>query len=325
MVIAVTGASGHIGSNLARRLVKEGHSVRAQYRTAATPLEAIDVEACAGDILDPDFVSGFVGGAEIVFHLAAEISIAGDPTGSVRRTNVDGTRIVAQACLQNNVRRVIHFSSIHAFEQLPRDERLDEQRSYVGPAAFDYDRSKADGERVIREAVVRGLDAVIVNPTAVVGPVDFRPSSMGQVIAAMARGQMPAIVDGGFDWVDVRDVVDGAVLAIEKGRCGQNYLLSGTWASLQEIAGLVDAACGSSSRRLVLPIWMARAVVPLVALVARVGGAPPVFTRESLAIVSESNRAIRHSRASQELGFRSRPLRETIDDTVRWFINNAYL
>ena len=321
--VAVTGASGHIGSNLCRRLVEAGYAVRAQYLSSGRPLEDIPVEMVRGDVRDREFARDFVRGSELVFHLAARISIAGDPTGDVWQTNVDGTRCVAEACLAARVRRLIHFSSIHAFEQRPREKPLDEQRGPVGPSAFVYDRSKVGGEDVIRDAVSRGLDAVILNPTAVIGPEDHRPSHMGKVLMALADGRMPVIVDGGFDWVDVRDVVDAAIAAVDRGRTGERYLLSGEWASLMAVAHHVDAAVNRRRVRLVLPVWVARPFVPVVGLVARLAGSPPVFTNESLAIVAEGNRAIRHDLATRELGFRPRPLKQTVEDTIRYFMNDT--
>ncbi len=320
MNIAVTGASGHIGSNLCRCLVDRGHRVRAQYQAFERALAGLPLETRAGDVRDREFVRELVRGAEVVFHLAARISIVGDPTGDVWQTNVDGTRNVAEISLDAGVKRLIHFSSIHAFDQSPRDEPLDESRAGVGPSAFVYDRSKEAGERIVLDLVRRGLDAVILNPTAVIGPLDLRPSDMGGVLDAMSRGRMPFLVDGGFDWVDVRDVVSAAVAAVGHGRVGQRYLLSGTWASLADVASLVDEVSGRRPRRFVFPIGLARSFVPVVGAVARLAGSPPVFTGESLAIVADGNRKIRHDLATRELGFQPRSLRDTISDTVTWFL-----
>ncbi|MDX1740103.1 MAG: hypothetical protein R3178_02375, partial [Rhodothermales bacterium] len=167
----------------------------------------------------------------------------------------------------------------------------------------------------------RGLDAVILNPTAVIGPVDPRPSRMGGVLHALAKGRMPLLVDGGFDWVDVRDVVSAALNAVAVGRIGQRYLLSGTWASIADVAGLVDDASGRRHRRWVLPVGLAKAFAPVVGVAARLAGSPPVFTEESLAIVAEGNRNIRHDLATRELQYYPRPLAETIRDTIEWFVN----
>jgi dihydroflavonol-4-reductase len=323
MEIAVTGASGHIGSNLCRRLLEEGHRLRAQYQHFDLSLADLALDARAGDVRDRAFVRDLVDGADVVFHLAARISIAGDPNGDVWQTNVEGTRNVAEVSLEAGVRRLVHFSSIHAFDQSPRDEPLDEGRASVGPSAFVYDRSKLAGERIVFGLVNRGLDAVILNPTAVVGPLDMKPSDMGGVLHALARGRMPFLVDGGFDWVDVRDVVSAAVAAVRSGRTGQRYLLSGAWTSLADVAALVDEAVGRRRTRWVLPIGLARAFVPVVGAAARLAGSPPVFTGESLAIVGEGNRKIRHDLAGRELGFRARPLPDTIRDTIQWFASKA--
>jgi dihydroflavonol-4-reductase len=201
----------------------------------------------------------------------------------------------------------------------PRDEVLDETRRQVAdsPRHSAYDRSKALGERIVLEQVEAGLDAVIVNPTGIMGPVDFGPSRLGQLLVELAGGKLPALLDGGTDFVDVRDVVAGILAAGERGRCGENYILGNAWYSLAALAQLVEAAGGARAPRLVTPVWAARLGVPLARIASRVSGREPMFTHESLEVLV-SNRSISSGKARAELGYAPRPLPETVADMLTW-------
>ncbi|MBI5548586.1 MAG: NAD-dependent epimerase/dehydratase family protein, partial [Deltaproteobacteria bacterium] len=170
MKVAVTGASGHVGGNLVRSLLAEGHQVRALHVSDSRPLDGLALEKAQVKVSDPAALAQAFEGQEVVFHLAGKITVVGDPDGSVQRTNVDGVRNVCEACLKAGVRRLVHFSSIHAFQHDPWDRPLDETRPLADEApgpCLTYDRSKAGGEHVVREFLKQGLDAVIVNPTAI--------------------------------------------------------------------------------------------------------------------------------------------------------------
>jgi len=325
-VVVVTGASGHIGNNLVRALLNEGRIVKVLLHRSEQGLEQLDLERIQGDVLDYASLCKAFEGAETVFHLAAVISIVGDKDGKVAKTNIEGTRNVVRACLECKVRRLVHFSSIHAFSQHPLNERLDETRKRVTSDAPAYDRSKALGELEVEKAIEQGLDAVIVHPTAVIGPYDFRPSRMGRTIIALAKGRIPVIVTGGFDFVDVRDVVAGAISAEKQGRTGEHYILGGRWASIKELANLVCEAMGGRVRKPVLcvPLRLAKIFAPIGEIVANLAKTEPLFTREAM-IALNSNRNIVTTKAQHELGYTPRPLQETICDTVKWFVENGYI
>ena len=196
----------------------------------------------------------------------------------------------------------MHFSSIHAFSQDSSGATLDETRAppdaHRVPA---YDRSKAEAKRVVIDGLRRGLDAVIVNPTAVLGPFDFKPSAMGRVLLDLAHRRLPALVRGGFDWVDARDVATGALAAAEKGRSGERYLLSGEWLSIRDLAEIVEIVTGVSPPRFVAPMWAARIGAPFVAAWSKMLKTEPLFTSESLRALRGARR-ISHAKASAELG-----------------------
>lgn len=322
MTVVVTGASGHLGANLVRALLDRGESVRVLVHRSAAALAGLEhqLERFEGSVCEPDSLGPAFEGARRVYHLAGVISIDGDPDGRVHRVNVEGTGNVAAACRERGVGRLVHVSSVHAFDMDPRDEVLDERRGQVAdsPRHSAYDRSKALGERIVRDQVAAGLDAVIVNPTGIMGPVDFGPSRLGQLLLELSGGKLPALLDGGFDFVDVRDVAAGVIAAGERGRCGENYILGNAWYSIQALAELVEGAGGSRAPRLVSPVWAARLGVPFARFASRVSGREPLFTSESLEVLV-SNRSISSRKARTELGHAPRPLPETVADTLAWF------
>ncbi|HOG47070.1 MAG TPA: NAD-dependent epimerase/dehydratase family protein [Anaerolineae bacterium] len=327
MTVVVTGAAGHLGGNLVRALVAQGRRVRAVDRTRDwRPLDGLDVERVEGDICDLDFVRRALGGAEAVYHTAGYISLRMDEWPQSAAVNVTGVANVVQACLANGVRRLIHFSSIHALTQEPFDQPVDEARPLVAADAPNppYDRSKAAGEREVRGAVAQGLDAVILNPTGIIGPHDYRPSFFGRVLLAMGRGAMPALVDAGFDWVDVRDVVEGAMRAEAQAPAGARYILSGQWVSVPALAALLEEITGRRPPRLVAPLWLAQLAAVVAAPFSRRNAQQAFFTPVSL-MALRSNRHISHARVTHDLGYQPRPFRETLHDTFRWFAEAGLL
>lgn len=319
MRAALTGASGHLGANVLRALVAAGHDVRAIVREDARALEGLPVERVEADLFDPDSLRHAFRGRETVFHLAGRISIAGDRDGLVRRTNVLGTRNVAAASLAEGVRRLVHVSSIHAFADPGEGRVLDESApSATGPSHPAYDRSKAEGEREVLEAASRGLEVAILEPAATIGPHDFKPSRMGRVLCDLAARRVPALVGGGFAWVDSRDVASAAVAAASAGRPGGRYLLAGAWRSVGDVAGIVAKETGVPSPRFTCPLALARLAAPFAEGWARLTGKEPLFTRESLRAL-RGHRNVSCARAREDLGFRPRPLEETIADTLSWF------
>jgi len=319
MKIAVTGANGHVGVNLCKALVNQGHQVIALTHNNTTFLHGINVEQQKGDVLDPESLRILLTGVDTVFHLAAKISITGDQDGSVWKVNMEGTRNMVNAAVENKVKKFIHFSSIHAFQQHPHDSELDEHRPLVTTTGFAYDRSKAEGERIVREASKNGLDAVILNPTAILGPDDPEPSLTGKAILQLYYRKVPSLVPGGYDWVDVRDVVQGAISAMERGRKGEKYLLSGAYCSLPDLSKLISTIGKVKTPGIVVPFWLAHAGLPFVTGYSKISGTEPLYTRESLVIIKEGSKRITNEKARKELGFAPRPLATTLTDFISYF------
>jgi dihydroflavonol-4-reductase len=325
MKIAVTGGSGHIGVNLCRELIKRGHTIRALVHKNAEGLQDIPIETVQGDIRDPASLSSLVQDADIVIHLAAVISIRGNRTGELFDINVEGTRKILEVSQRASIKRFIHFSSIHALVQFPFDQILDENRPLAVRDKMAYGRSKALAEEIVIRAVKRGMDAVILSPTAVIGPNDYTPSLMGRALILLATGRLPALVSGGYDWVDVRDVTHSAIAAIEKGRNGERYILSGHWKTLEQISELVAANKDRHTRRITCPNWLARFGLPFINLYCSLYNKDPLYTREALYTLHTSHRNISHEKATKELDFKPRPFEETIKDTLAWFEKQGFL
>ncbi len=327
--MAVTGASGHVGANLVRALLAEGRRVRVLVHQNRQGLEGLPVEVVSGDILDRESLARAFTGAEVVYHLAAKISAGWEPAAKIREVNVEGPRCVTKACLDARVRRLVHFSSIHAFAPRPDDVAVDEACPLAEPhdhaACGVYGIAKAEGERAVASAVAAGLDAVILNPTAILGPFDFQPSALGEVLLALARGKLPALVaDAAYDFVDVRDVVQAALAAESRGRRGERYLLPGTRASLVALARAWAVACGRPAPRFTAPMWLARLGAPFAPPLARLRRRRPLFTPESLRVLRDPH-PVAGRKAELELGHRPRPLAETLRDTAAWMKAQSWI
>ncbi len=319
MTVVVTGASGHLGSNLIRALLARCRRVRALVHHDRRSLQGLDVEAVEGDVLDPASLRRAFAGADVVYHAAGHISIVPWDRERLAATNILGVRHVVEACLASGVRRLVHFSSIHAYSSEPRDETIDESRAPADPRRSPpYDRSKAAGEREVRRGIELGLDAVILNPTAILGPYDYRPSHFGQALLGMARGRLPALVPGGFDWVDARDVAAAAIAAAELAVPGARYLLGGHWLSVPDLAALVAEITGTPAPRFTCPLALARLGAPLATAGARLLGRRPLYTGLSLRAL-QGHRYVSYERATRDLGYNPRPFRDTLVDTLDWF------
>lgn len=324
-IALVTGASGHIGANLVRLLLTEGYQVKALVHVDQKALIGLEVATINCDLLDESGLIKAFDGVDTVFHCAARIAIYKPMEEGMLKVNIDGTRNVLKAAFKMGVKRVVHFSSIHALKAEPEEEVIDESRALVTESCqMLYDFSKAESERLVLKAVADGLDAVILNPTAVIGPYDFKPSLLGTFILGLSKGAIPALVKGGFNWVDVRDVAQGALAAARKGRRGERYLLAGHWKEIADLAQIVCGFQGRQAPQLLLPDWLARLGIPLIELLAMLRGKNPLFTRDSLTTLKH-HRLISAQKASTELGFTARPLSLTIKDTLDWFKEEGYL
>jgi dihydroflavonol-4-reductase len=325
MYATVTGASGHLGANLVRALIARDWKVRTLVHRDIRALEGIQVEQVMGNILDEESLRQAFRGVDIVFHLATRISVVNWDHKQVEAINLSGVQNVVNACVSAGVQRLVHTSSFHAHVQEPLNEPLDETRPLITSLNFPpYNRSKAEGEKIVQAAISKGFNAIIITPAGMIGPYDFQPSHFGTTIIAMAQGRLWAIVNAGLNWVDTRDVAEGMICAGEQAATGEKYILGGHWASLQDIANKVSQFSGHNPYRAVLPFWMAKASAPFASALERIKGERPLFTSISIREL-ETNRYLSHAKASKELGYKPRPLEETITDTLKWFKGNSYM
>lgn len=319
--VAVTGASGHLGANLVRELLRRGYEVTVLVRQTSLALEGLNVVVVNGDLTDQQSLRNAFKDVDQVYHLAAYISIQSGDKEKLQQANVEGTGNVLKACLSEGVSTLVYFSSIHAIDQRPLDQEVNEGNPLLEAGqnrCGDYEQSKAEADRLVRESNNPSLSTRIIYPTAAFGPYDFNLSLFGQVILKIAQGQLPALVEGGFDWVDARDVAWGAVEAAEKGIHGDRFILSGHYRSMPEVASAIAKLTGISEPRFTSPAWLARLSAPLMGVWARLQGEEPLYTRDSLAALS-ANKLMSHKRAADRLGYKPRPFRETMQDALQFY------
>jgi dihydroflavonol-4-reductase len=318
-MIAVTGASGLLGGNLVRELLAQRCRVRALIHQDDRAVSGLDLETARADLADPASLESAFEGVDVVYHLASLITLRTDNWDELQRVNVLGTRNVVDACLRCGVKRLVYFGSTHSRQPEPFDRHLDEDRPLVTAPLFPpYDRSKALAEIEVREGLERGLDAIIILPSAILGPYDFRPSYIGEALQLMQRGGLPVLTTGGYSWVDARDVAAGAIRAAEVAATGSCYILSGHWLSIHEVAVRAARISGRRAPRLVVPLWLAGLGLPILEKLATLRGSQPLYTSAMLSAL-RSNRLITHARATHDLGYSPRPFLETLTDTLEWF------
>lgn len=318
MTTVVTGAGGHVGACLVRELLKRGRTVRALDLEHGIGLEGLDIERRVGDIRDAKFLAGCIDEGDTVFHLASVISTTGDKGGLVTSVNVEGARNVANVCHQQGVKRLVHFSSIHAYDIDTFGAPVTEEtRGAVENSTSAYNCSKWRGQQAVLEVAAQGLDAVVVNPCGVIGPYDYKPSRMGKFFRTYYRGKTPKPGPGAFNWVDVRDVVEGALLAEEKGRKGEAYILSGHVQTNIKLAEIAAAKKGITPPEKPIAWWFVNALASLEPLLNAMGKRPPV-TKEALDAL-RANTDMSHAKATQELGYAPRSTEETIDGIFGWY------
>jgi len=322
MKIGVTGASGFVGGNLVRRLLRGDYQIRALVHENHEALDGLDIEVVKGDILQLNTLDDFCKDLDVVFHLAGFISIGGDPVKKLYKINVEGTQNLVNACKKAGVKRFIHFSTIHAFEYLPKDKVLNEKRKLSTKSTSPYESTKAIAEKWVIEQQSDNFDVIVLNPTAIIGPNDYKPSLLGELFVKVCEGNLPALVPGGYNWVDVRDVCDGAISAITKGKGGEHYIMSGTWKSVVDFVKIISKEYGTEMKKPVFPFWAAQIGLPFIWFFSKISGSKPLYTFESIKILKFGNKKISNAKARKVLGYGPRPLIESVRDTLDWLQEN---
>lgn len=327
-MIVVTGATGHIGNVLVRELTARGQVVRAlvMANDDCRPLTGLEVEIVRGDVTDLKVLKSVFGGADIIFHLAGIVTIMPSMKKLLERVNVGGVRNVVEACRATGVHRLVYTSSVHAIAEPPHGTVIDETQPFDPDRVLgDYARSKARATLILLEEVRKGgLDAVICCPTGVIGPWDFGISNIGQLILDFASGHLKSYVRGAYDFVDVRDVANGLILAAEKGQAGRHYIFSGAQIQVSELMKELERNIAYPAPTYEIPSVVARAAGVLASVYYQLIRRRPVFTAYSIDVL-RSNSQVSSARARTELGFRTRPWQESIHDHVEWFKDEGML
>jgi dihydroflavonol-4-reductase len=205
------------------------------------------------------------------------------------------------------------------------EQELNENRALDVDSSFDYVRSKALAEKMITEANGKELETIVLSPTAVIGPHDYKPSLLGDAVIRFHKGKAPALIPGGYDWVDVRDICIAAMNAIEMGQPGEKYILSGHWRSLKELTDIIHKLGGAKPPLLTVPFALAMASAPLLNLYSKMRKQSPLYTNVTLDAVARSHRIISSQKAKTTLKYSPRPFEETVADTIRWFKEEHYI
>ncbi len=320
-MILVTGGTGHLGNVLVRELLAEGERVRVLVYPGedTRALADLQVETVYGDVRNPEAVAEAVKGVDSVFHMAGIVAIVSDHPELLEAVNVQGTRNIVEACIAGGVRRLVYTSSIHALQDIPHGTVIDEKIPFDPVNAVGaYGKSKAKASLAVLDGVSRGLDAVICCPTGVYGPYDFRPSRTGRLLLnAFVKGRQ-SLPEGSYDFVDVRDIARGEILAWRHGGRGETYILAGEKLSLGTMVKLIQKIVGRKVSVFRIPMWLCKLASKFIYLRYRLTGKEPLVTAESLSIV-RSNCTITSRKAEREIGYTHRTAADTVRDTIDWF------
>jgi dihydroflavonol-4-reductase len=326
--VLVTGGSGFLGSAVVRSLIARGAHVRVLVRPASPSgnLSGLDCETIVGDLGDQQSLKASLRGIRYLFHVAADYRLWARDPSVMLRVNVEGTRSLMGEALSAGVERIVYTSSVATLRVAGVRGPVDETSMLGSDEAIGaYKRSKVLAERTIEEMILREkLPAVIVNPTTPIGPRDIRPTPTGRILLDAARGRIPAFVATGLNFAHVDDIAEGHVLAFERGRIGERYILGGQNLSLQELLAAVAGLTGRRAPRIKLPRGPLLPLAFGAEAVARFTGKEPLLTVDGLRM-SRYQMFFTSAKAERELGYRSRPYQEGVVDALAWFRQAGYL
>jgi nucleoside-diphosphate-sugar epimerase len=322
-MILLTGAGGHLGANLLRRLVADGERVRALLHTARDEpaVAGLDVEPLIGDLRDPAIVAAAVRGCRQVYHCAAKVSTDYRDRENIFACNVLATRHLLQAALASGVEKVVVTGSFSAVGHRPDGPSDETQPFNPLERHLPYGHTKAAVEHECLKACAEGLPVVVAVSTAILGPFDFKPSRMGQVLIRFAAGRLRAYVPGGFTFVAARDIVEGHLLAMAKGRPGQKYIFGSAFLTVDELMALFSETTGKPLPPLRAPSAVMAVAAEVAALVMPLlmPGAQQLLTPAAIRILRQ-NRQADTSKAQRELGFRPTPIATAVREAYDWFV-----
>ena len=317
----ITGSSGHVGSNLIRKLHEQNYTIRCiDFDGDHRAYEGYDVEIMKGDITDKDSLYPIFEDVDVVFHTAALINLDRRFRKAIEMVNIDGTRNVCDVALKQGVKKLIHFSSVDAFYRFPIDEPLLEDRKLIeDEKGMPYDYSKAEGQRIVYDYCEKDLDASVIHPTSIVGPNDFKPGLPMQAFVDMANGKRKLMPNWGYNFIDVRDLCDAAISAVENGKTGQNYIIGGEYHMYLYIGELIGKQLDKKVVYGALPEFVTYLPLPFEYIRALFTNKPRVLTLDAIHTAQTGNKVVPSTLAREELGHNPRPIEETIFDTIDFF------
>jgi dihydroflavonol-4-reductase len=318
----VTGATGFLGWHVARLLIERGHKVRALCRPASC-LRELDAERVEGDLRDFASLERAVAGCDRIFHVAADYRLWSRHSEELYQSNVEGTRNLLNASQRAGIERVVYTSTVGCIG-IPKDRPGDEtepadERAMVG----HYKRSKWLAEQVAIQKAREGLTIVIVNPTAPVGDHDWKPTPTGKIVLDFLRGRIPAFIDTGLNFVDARDVAEGHLLAAERGRIGERYILGAEDLTLQQILERLASLTGKKAPTIRIPYVVALSAAVISTALANVTRQQPLAPIEGVRM-ARKKMFVSHAKATRELGFQPRPIDDALLRAITWFRENGY-
>jgi dihydroflavonol-4-reductase len=327
-MILITGASGFVGSAVARQLLQAGEQVRVLVRSTSSRVNVADpkLEIVEGDLRDAASLARALQGVRVLFHVAADYRLWARDDNEIIRTNVEGTRTLMEGAKRSGVERIVYTSSVATLKARPGGAPSDEtfpldEKSAVG--AYKY--SKVVAERLVEKMVAeQSLPAVIVNPSTPIGPSDVRPTPTGRIIVEAASGRMPAFVDTGLNLVHVEDVAAGHIAAWKKGRIGERYILGGQDVLLGDMLAEIARRSGRTPPKLRLPRRLIFPIAYGAEAIAYLTGKEPFVTTTGLKLAKD-RMFFSSAKAERELDYRARPYTEAIADAIGWFRQNGYL
>ncbi|MDR0883908.1 MAG: NAD-dependent epimerase/dehydratase family protein [Oscillospiraceae bacterium] len=322
-LFVVTGAVGHLGSAVVRALQSAGQHVRAlvlpQEKDAAA---ALGVQAVEGNVLEPESLKPLLQGARgadvRLIHAAGIVSIASKVNPAVHNVNVQGTRNILRLCNEGEVGKLVYVSSVHAIPEKPQGEVIAETEAFSPDRVVgDYAKTKAEATEAVLDAARHGLNASVVHPSGIIGPYDEGRNHLNAMVLDYCRGALPAGVQGGYDFVDVRDVADGVIACADHGKAGECYILANHYFSVKELLHKLSQVTGLKEMHAMLPLWLAKIGAPFAEVYAKIARQPALFTQYSLYTLG-TNALFSHKKAERELGFHPRDIADTLRDTVAW-------
>ena len=322
-VYIITGVGGHLGNTVARELLAAGETVRgfALPNEDVTMLYGDAVSIVRGDVRDKSSMEplfyGLKDDDEVYFiHCAGIVSVATKYDQRVVDVNVRGTENVVSLCKEHSVKKLVYISSVHALPELPHGTVIHEVEGFQPESVIGlYAKTKAAATQIVLDAVKSGLDATIIHPSGIIGPNDYGHGHLTQMVINYLNGTLTACVEGGYDFVDVRDVADGVIAAADKGKKGECYILSNRYIPVRELLNTLSRVTGGKNITTMLPLWFAKMTAPLAELYYKIRHESPLFTRYTLYTLT-SNARFTYEKARRDLGYKPRDISTTIKDTV---------